>query len=347
MSQFGHAGDLYYRHSGRTPPARLLVALLMVLPAAAILAVVYGFAAAYLPKLSYAKLVMVFAELLVIGFGFGVGGLTGFMLKWARVRSVTTIAAVSLLAAAAAYYVSWVTWETIILSREVEVYPLRLAARPDAVWFLARAINETGTVVFGSAQTPINGSVLWGLWLAEAAIVLGIGSQVPVRMLRHLSYCEPCERWCDRHEGVVSVNYGDEAALRARLERRDFGALLDLGNADMDAARRFRVDLDQCPTCGNTNLLSVFRVDVSFEKGARQEKAVRVVDRLRVTAEEAHAVRDMRERLWAAQEAPASAAPQEDEEEDQSEDEGEEEEDSARREQRAEQHPAGDDVTCR
>ena len=325
MTRLGYADtDLYYRHSGRTPVVRLLAALAAVLPAAVIMAVIYGAAAVYLPKVGYVKLVLILAGLLVFGFGFGVGGLTGFMLKWARVRSIVAVACVSLLAAVLAYYVSWVTWETLILRREdVEVLPLRLLVRPDGVWFLANMINQTGTIVFGSTETPIRGPVLWLLWAVEAAIVVGIASQVPVRMLRHLAYCEPCERWCDRHQGVLSFRYGDEAALRSRLERKDLAVLQELGQADMDAAQRFRVDLDNCPQCQHTHLLSVFRVDVTYQKGNRQEKAVRIIDRLRLTPEEAQWVRDARERLWAPPE--AATQPEQEEAEEDDEEEGEQE----------------------
>lgn len=320
MTQLASGGDLYYRHSGRTPIVRLLAALVAVLPAALVMAVIYGAAAVYLPKVGYVKLVLILAALLVIGFGFGVGGVTGYMLKWARVRSIAAVAVVSLLAAALAYYVSWVTWETLILRREdVEILPLRLLARPDGVWYLATMINQTGTIVFGSAETPINGGALWALWLVEAAIVLGVGSQVPVRMLRHLAYCEPCERWCDRQQAAVSVGYGDEATLRSRLERKDLAVLQELGQADLNAANRFRIDLDNCPQCRNTHLLSVFRVDVTYQKGNRQEKAVRVVDRLRISPAEAQWVRDLRERLWAPQDAVAQTEPEESEEEEEEE----------------------------
>ena len=329
MTQLAYGvGDLYYRHSGRTPIVRLLAALTAVLPAAVVMAVVYGAAVVYLPKVGYVKLVLILAVLLVIGFGFGVGGVTGYMLKWARVRSIAAVAVVSLLAAALAYYVSWVTWETLILGREgVEVPPLRLLARPDAVWGVATMINHTGTIVFGTEETPIKGPLLWVLWVVEAGVVVGIGSQVPVRMLRHLAYCEPCERWCGRHQGVLSVGYGDEAALRSRLERKDLAVLQELGHADVDAARRFRVDLDNCPQCQDTHLLSVFRVDVTYQKGNRQEKAVRVIDRLRLSPAEAQWVRDTRERLWAPQEAIAETeSPSDEDEEEEEEDETSEEE---------------------
>jgi hypothetical protein len=320
-------GNLYYRHSGRTPIVRLLAALAAVVPAALVMAVIYGAAAVYLPKVGYVKLVLILAAFLVIGFGFGVGGVTGYMLKWARVRSIVAVALVSVLAAALAYYVSWVTWETLVLRREgVEVLPLRLLARPDGVWYLATMINETGTIVFGTEETPIRGPVLWVLWVVEAAVVLGIGSQVPVRMLRHLAYCEPCDRWCDRHQAAVSVGYGDESALRSRLERKDLAVLQELGQPDLDGPHRFRVDLDNCPHCQDTHLLSVFRVDVTYRKGNRQEKAVRLIDRLRVSPAEAQWVRDLRDRQWAPQE-PAGETEQE--EEGEGEEEEEEDQDQA------------------
>ena len=343
MTQLGHAGrDLYYCHSGRTPLVRLLAALAAVIPAAVVMAVIYGAAAVYLPKVGYVKLVLILAALLVFGFGFGVGGLTGVMLKWARVRSIAVVAVVSLLAAVLAYYVSWVTWETLILAREdVEVLPLRLLARPDGVWYLATMINETGTIVFGSTETPIRGPVLWVLWAVEAAIVVGIASQVPVRMLRHLVYCEPCERWCNHYQAAVSVGYGDETALRQRLERHDLAVLQELGQPDLNAPHRFRIDLDNCPTCQNTHLLSVFRVDVTYQKGNRQEKAVRLIDRLRISEAEAQWVRGLRDRLWAPEEALAQPEAQRSEEEEEEGDEQDQDEQEQDEQEQDEQTDGG------
>ena len=303
----------------------MFAAIVAALVGAAVLAIIYGVAVVYLPKIGYVKLVLIFGCLMVVGFAFAVGGLTGALLKWARVRSPAMIALVGLLAAAAALYVSWVTWETLVMARfGYEVVPHKLLARPDGVWSVARMINDTGTIVYGNEETPIRGPFLWVLWAVEAALVLGIASQVPVRMLRHLSFCEPCDRWCDKHQGVLSVNYGDEAALKSRLERKDFAAFRELGAADMDAAHRFRVDLDDCHRCGQTHLLSVFRIDVTYKQGNRQEKAVRVLDRLRLTGAEAQVVRDIRD-AFLASDVPAAPAPQDGDDEEGEDEPGERE----------------------
>lgn len=301
MTQLGYAGPLYYRPSGKTPPARLLAALLTVIPAAIVLALVYAVATAYLPNLGYVKLVLIVAVLLVMGFGFGVGGLTGVMLRWARVRSVTASWLVALLAAVVAYYVSWVVWEALILRRDGLPIPLqrlvpRLLQRPDAVWFFANRINEAGTFVIGRDETAIHGVVLWILWAVEAAVVIGLGTRVPAKMLRGLAFCEACGRWCENRQGVVSLAHGDEAALRSRLEGKDLSVLEEYGAADMDAPRQLRVDLQECPTCGQMHLLSVSRIDVYYDHGNRKEKVVPVVDRLVISSEEAQAVRDLRDR---------------------------------------------------
>ena len=88
MTQLDYARTLYYRHSGKTPPARLLTALLTITPAIIVAGALYALIAANLPILSVDKLVLVAAMLLMMGFAIGVGGLTGKMLLWARVRNM-------------------------------------------------------------------------------------------------------------------------------------------------------------------------------------------------------------------------------------------------------------------
>ena len=315
MTQLDSVRTLYYRNSGKTPIVRLFLALLTILPAVAIAGAVYALIAAHLPMLRFAKIVLILAALLMAGFAFAIGGLTGKMLMWARVRNLAMVWAVAILAAVLAWYVSWVTWEWHMFTQadpDIHKMPFLfgLFIRPRAVWSLANAINEVGT--FGMSKDMIRGPFLWFLWLIEACVVLGVATVVPYRMVRGLAFCESCQKWGRNREGILSVGpTEDEERLRARLALKDLSALEELGPADFSAPRRLRVDLQNCESCDRMHLLSVHRVDVGYKDGNRTEKARPLVDRLWLDPAQAKTVEEIKDRLYsgpsAAAEQPAAA----------------------------------------
>jgi hypothetical protein len=300
MTRLDYARTLYYRHSGKTPVVRLLTALLTITPAVALAGAVYAIVATYLPMLSIDKLVLLAAAALMAGFAFGVGGLTGKMLLWARVRNLAMVWAVAIWAALFAWYVAWVVWEWQILRRwEYDPELLFMFTHPRGVWQVALAINDVGTVIMGHREDAIKGPILWILWAIEAGVVLGAATWVPYRMVRHLAFCEACQRWCRNREGILSVGPGDEERLRARLALKDLSALEELGPADLSASRRLRVDLQNCPACEQMHLLSVSRVEAHYKDGKRVEKAKLVVDRLWLDPEQARTVEEIKGRVYA------------------------------------------------
>ena len=310
MTQLDSVRTLYYRNSGRTPIGRLALALLTVLPLAAVAGAVYALIVIYLPMLRFVKIVLILAALAMAGFAFGVGGLTGRMLMWARVRNLAMVWLVAALAAVVSWYVAWVTWEWHLFTNAEPDVPkaqflLALLTKPMGVWFLANRINEVGTFGIGRGDDMIKGPFLWLLWLVEAAVILGVATVVPYRMLRRQAFCESCQRWCRNREGILSVGPGDEDRLRARLALKDLSALEELGAADMNAPRRLRVDLQNCPACDQMHLLSVSRIDVGIKDGKPVEKVRPIVDRLWLDPEQARTVEEIKERLYAG---PSAAA---------------------------------------
>jgi hypothetical protein len=312
MTQLDDGRTLYYRHSGRTPLGRLALALLTILPLVALAGAAYAMVVIYLPMLRFVKLVLILVALAMAGFAFGVGGVTGRMLMWARVRNLAMVWLVAALAAVVAWYTAWVTWEWHLFTTSEPDIPkarflLALLMKPSGVWFLATEINHVGTFGIGGGNDMIKGPFLWILWLVEAGVVLGVATVVPYRMLRSWAFCESCQQWCRTREGILSVGHGDEERLRARLALKDLSALEELGPADMSAPRRLRVDLQNCPACDQMHLLSVNRVDVGIKDGKPVETVRPVIDRLWLDPEQARTVEETKERLYAGP--PAAAAP--------------------------------------
>ena len=305
MTELSYARELYYRGSGRVPLGRLAVAALAVTAAAAGAGAVYAVIIANVARLGDMLYVAAAAPLVLAAFAFGAGGATGGILKRARVHNPLLWWVVAVWGALCAWYVSWVVWEFIVLRRfGLDVPFLRLLTSPRGDWYVALLINRVGTVAFGRGDTPLAGSLLWVLWAIEAAAVLGVASWLPFKMLRLLAFCEGSGRWCVYRQGQLSVGYGagdngDVGDLRGRLEQKDLSVLEEYGKADMDAPRRFRIDLQHCPGCGQTHLMSVFLIRVTeYTNGRTKDKARRVIDRLWLDPAQAEQVNGFKNRLW-------------------------------------------------
>jgi hypothetical protein len=127
--------------------------------------------------------------------------------------------------------------------------------------------------------------VLWGLWVAEAALILVPALLVAIGISGGHPYCESCRAWCADHEGVLNVAYSDPVELRRRLEGGDLAYLESLGRSESGAQTWVRIDLHRCPTasCGRTNTLSAHIVLVTVNnKGESSQKTSAVVDKLLV-----------------------------------------------------------------
>jgi hypothetical protein len=75
----------------------------------------------------------------------------------------------------------------------------------------------------------------------------------------------------------------------------------------MSAPRRLRVDLQNCPACDAMHLLSVNRIEVSYNRqGQRSDKARNLIDRLWLDPEQAKSVEEIKDRLYAT---PSDGAP--------------------------------------
>ena len=97
------------------------------------------------------------------------------------------------------------------------------------------------------------------------------------------------------------------------MEQKDFEYLVRLGPAIKTTPLHLRVDLQCCPQCPNTNLLTINRIKISYHNGNPIERAKRVVDRLWIDAAQAEAVRKLPQQLSAvAQIAPPAPAAQSD-----------------------------------
>jgi hypothetical protein len=281
--------ERYYRHTGRAPIVGTTIATVAAWVAVALIGAAYAYVQLYV------KVVDLLSFLFVAAFAAAMAFTVYGVLRWAKVRNMAATALVASSAALLGFYVSWVAWEHALLRQGgVQASMIRLAEHPDAVWHLAKSINEEGT--FAIRKRTVKGTELWVAWAIEALVFIGATVAVPILKLRDMAFCESCERWCLKRDGVLRVALGDEATLRQQLEAKDF-SYLRTGEPTNPDTPHWRADLYHCPGCPDTSLLTISRIAISYHNGQRQEKAKRVIDRLWLDSAQAAEVRAIRE-LW-------------------------------------------------
>jgi hypothetical protein len=146
--------------------------------------------------------------------------------------------------------------------------------------------------------TP-TGAVLWVLWGAEALLILAPAVLVPLGVLA-VPFCERCDVWCEPTEDVArlaasSLSSPDE--LKARMDSKDLDALERLGDPAAHDDAWIRVDLHDCPSCGNLHTMTLKHVTVGLDgNGETQHKELEVVNHLLLSTDEVHRIRALQPR---------------------------------------------------
>lgn len=301
---FGFDTPLYYRHSGKFPISSIVFTLATGLVGAAVLAAVYAYLILYIPLAGWVSFI------LTGGFGFLVGMVMAAALKWGRVRSMPIAATLCVIVSLFALYVAWGVWLYAIIQRDgYEVGLLEVLLAPMAMWETVVEINAYGAWTLNNF-TP-TGLVLWLIWAAEGAIVVGLTLFAGLKGIA-LPFCEECHCWCNRTDGVLTTSPGDPAQTRQHLEKHDMSYFEQLGPMSESATTWFQSDICACPQCAKMHTLSVSDCTLTVDKNGKASiKSKTVVRHLLVTPEHAAYARDLMVRFKAAEAQPEVAPSEE------------------------------------
>jgi hypothetical protein len=293
--QYGLGGErpygLYYKHSGHTPLASLLLAGALGVVAGVVIAVVYAYTIEYVP---FIKLRFV----ATIGFGALVGAVTAGIAKAGKVRSTAVVLALVGVVTLVAYYFSWVIWLKLVFAdafaeRGVDLTVARLASRPLLLADLIRAVYENGTWAISKSDKEATSGVMLGVvWLVEVVAIFGMAFVVAVPMVRSQMFCEQCNRWCGNPATLRQLAPADVPALRRALELHDWAYLATLPAGG--PPHYLTLELHGCPACRDLHAVSVRETKQTVDKKGKvtQTQAKLVIDKLVVTRDEAEWLRN-------------------------------------------------------
>jgi hypothetical protein len=274
----------YYRHSGHFSLGGLFLATAGAGLLVAALSAIYTALILYIPLAGFITF------LLAIGFGMGVGLVSGRALLLGKVRNGPLSTAVSATMAFLGVYLSWAAWSWLLLNRmNVEADLMAIVPSPSILWSVMTEVNEAGAWSIGGF-TP-SGAVLWVLWGLEATLICTPAFFVSLGMTA-VPFCERCERWCEAAQDAARISHCEADVLRQGVEASPLDFLKRLGAPSVRDTTWIRADLHACPSCDNLTTLSLREVTVSVnEKGERNEVERELIHQLRVSLGDAEGVR--------------------------------------------------------
>lgn len=177
--------------------------------------------------------------------------------------------------------------------------------QPRVVWDVVCSINKDGLWTFhdftsGRDFTP-TGIVLWGYWLVEAVVMIGLPVYIIAKMATDDPCCERCQCWCERN-GSLKVALTDTTEFKRRLEAHDLGYISQFRPPVAGAGQWVRLQLHSCPKCHELHILTAkVAMDTTDIAKACTVKTETFMDRLLVSSPVAKALRDI-EAKWDAAE---------------------------------------------
>jgi hypothetical protein len=145
-------------------------------------------------------------------------------------------------------------------------------------------VNGIGTWSSSSASTPDHGTFLWIVWIAEALLLVGIGTLVAFSVVQLRPFCERCEQWCSQKTKLFFAPSLPADQFKTNLESQDVASLAKLAAGDPKQPH-YRVDLHTCANCHSLNTLSLIQ---SFPKNHKT-----ILNKLMIAPEQAAAIRNL------------------------------------------------------
>lgn len=282
---------MYYKHSGRFTLGGIALGLLTGCAGGFVLAYAYGMGLKLIPEVHLAF----FATII---FGLAAGAAAGYGLVRGHVRNTQVALLVSWVTTAFSLYMSWAIWFQSVLHRgnDMRYHWSVLAQHPIIIWRLMKWINQYGTWTIDSGS-PTTGWMLWGIWYAEAGIILSMGMVAAWGLVQKHPYCEACGQWCRRAASLVFAPVQDTQQLKLQAESKDLHALESLGPAAR-TADHLLVSLESCDRCGQLHTLSIAQTRFQRQKfGGSRVSATQIVQHLIVGPAEAQKIAQLKEML--------------------------------------------------
>jgi hypothetical protein len=268
----------FYKQSGIVPLRGLVQTVFAGVGTAISLGIAYAYASVYIP--------FVYVHILLTGaFGLVLGLLVKQAARAGRIRNRTVPGVIGLASGLVGLYFAW---GGDFLARKM--MPLNvgffLAFRPQVIWWYMQWAYENGLWELGKhANGPLKGIPLAMIWVAEAAIIVGLAAHFPWNEVGQWVFCESCGWWETIETNLCRFSAENADSIAARIKEEDLSVLGELVPVKPDNPRFLRTSVTTCETCDESNYLDLERVTLTVDKkGNVKTRAETLVDKMEIAA---------------------------------------------------------------
>ena len=241
----------YYRPSGTVPATSTVLMLLIGMAASLVLGLVFELIKHYLVH----EVIQVVSS---IGFGALVGLSVYLSARLAHVRNPKFAMFVGFVIGLFAVYIAWALYLWINLKFQWPVLRAALT-QPKFLWGWIQIFAKVGP--WKLFDWHPKGGTLYAVWAVEALMIVGFA--VGVSAVGSPTYCEACGKWTKKVDLLLHVPMIDPEPLKADLEAENYEPLYRLVGKPFNMVQRTDITAVQCPTCTDSNFLTVALTNVS------------------------------------------------------------------------------------
>lgn len=278
--QLGKTVAETYKHSGRVPPAGLVVALLILIPSAIMLGVIYSGGVVFVP---FIKL----RGLLTCVYGGALGGLVGIVCRTTKFRSNLFVGFMTILAIVVSYYASWAVHAAFVIWRfdgwSDDVVASGIAGwLPQNIYAWSSYIHDEGLWAMGKNGGAMSGIGVCILWLVEFLVIAGV-AWVARSTYGTAPFCEDCNQWTEETKELAHLPVSPADPAWERFTHGDLDAIKRL-QVVQNVPQYVELQLAACPKCQNSDYVSAVGVSLTAGKdGEIQKNETDIVRHLRIS----------------------------------------------------------------
>ena len=268
-----------YKHSGRVSISGLVLALVILVPTAMVMGVVYSGAVVFIPFVKLRGVATFF-------YGGALGALTGTVCYRAKFRSHFLVLLATLGVAFLSYYTSWAVHPAFMALSQGEsikdVIPMAIVGfLPTVIFAWAQLIFDNGIWGMG-AGGAISGWSVVGLWVLEALLIFGTALAAK-SVYGNAPFCEDCNGWTEETKELAQLPVSPDDPAWQQFAQGNLDAVKKL-QIIQNVPQYVELQLAACPSCTNSDFISAVGVTLTANKeGEIQKHETDIVRHLRIT----------------------------------------------------------------
>ena len=248
----------FYKHSGKFGVHGPILAAIAGLVVAFPLGILYAYLIEWIPFI-YLNI------LITLGYGFAFGAITGFAMKYAKVRNGMVALLSGLVVGLMAWWGNWNGCAHALVAG-------------DAPWLFGfDELKEFIGVLYENGSWSIKSSTVSGVplaivWLVEGAIIVGMAAYFSYTAIARMPFCEHHQCWLNLEKTIDALAAFERPEQLAAFSAGDVSPLEAPQPREHGSGKSARVVLKYADRCHDFFTLSVVNVTLTVDKKGKKNE---------------------------------------------------------------------------